>query len=77
MKATEVRLLDFLQKPTQFIIPIYQRTYSWRQPECHRLWDDILRAGGDEDIRSHFIGTIVYIQSGLYQVSRQPPVDGH
>ena len=74
MKATEARLLDFLKKPTQFVIPIYQRTYSWDQPECRQLWDDILRTGRDEDIRSHFIGTIVYIQSGLYQVSSLSPL---
>ncbi len=71
MKATEAKLLDFLKKSPQFVIPIYQRTYSWGQPECHRLWEDILRAGRGEDILSHFIGTIVYIESGLYQVSSQ------
>ncbi len=74
MKATEARLLDFLKKSPQFVIPIYQRTYSWDQPECRQLWDDILRAGHDENIRSHFLGTIVYIQSGLYQVSSQSPL---
>ena len=69
MKATEARFLDFLKKSPQFVIPIYQRTYSWDQPECRQLWDDILRAGRNENIQSHFIGTIVYIESGLYQVS--------
>ena len=29
MKATEAKLLDFLKKSPQFVIPIYQRTYSW------------------------------------------------
>ena len=29
MKATEAKLLAFLQKSPQFVIPIYQRTYSW------------------------------------------------
>jgi len=29
MKATEAKLLDFLRKSPQFVIPIYQRTYSW------------------------------------------------
>lgn len=28
MKATEAKLLSFLQKSPQFVIPIYQRTYS-------------------------------------------------
>jgi hypothetical protein len=27
MKATEAKLLDFLKKSPQFVIPIYQRTY--------------------------------------------------
>ena len=43
MKATEVKLLDFLKKSPQFVIPIYQRTYSWTEKECRQLWDDILR----------------------------------
>jgi hypothetical protein len=29
MKATEVNFLKFLKQPNQFIIPIYQRTYSF------------------------------------------------
>ena len=31
MKATEAKLLDFLKKSPQFVIPIYQRTYSWTE----------------------------------------------
>ena len=27
MKATEAKLLEFLKKSPQFVIPIYQRTY--------------------------------------------------
>ena len=45
MKATEAKLLDFLKKSPQFVIPIYQRTYSWTEKECRQLWDDILRTG--------------------------------
>ena len=74
MKATEAKLLDFLKKSPQFVIPIYQRTYSWTEPECLQLWDDILRAGGDDQINAHFIGSIVYIEKGLYQISSQSPV---
>ena len=43
MKATEAKLLEFLKKSPQFVIPIYQRTYSWTGRECTQLWDDILR----------------------------------
>jgi len=33
MKATEAKLLEFLKKTPQCIIPIYQRTYSWTERE--------------------------------------------
>lgn len=74
MKATEAKLLDFLKKSPQFVIPIYQRTYSWTERECRQLWDDILRTGRKDDVAAHFVGSIVYIEKGLYQVSSQSPL---
>jgi uncharacterized protein with ParB-like and HNH nuclease domain len=69
MKATGAKFLEFVKKSPQFIIPIYQRTYSWTEKECRQLWDDILRAGKDDTISAHFVGSIVYIEKGLYQVT--------
>ena len=74
MKATEAKLLDFLKKSPQFVIPIYQRTYSWTERECRQLWDDIIRTGSNDNISAHFVGSIVYIEKGLYQVSSQSPL---
>lgn len=74
MKATEAKLLDFLKKSPQFVIPIYQRTYSWTEKQCRQLWDDIIRAGSTDEILAHFIGSIMYIEDGLYQVSSQSPL---
>ncbi len=74
MKATEARLLDFMKKSPQFIIPIYQRNYSWTEVECTQLWEDILRTGKNDEISGHFIGSIVYIEKGLYQVTSQEPL---
>lgn len=74
MKATEAKLLDFLKKSPQFVIPIYQRTYSWTEQQCRQFWDDIMRAGSSEAIAAHFIGSVVYIEKGLYQVSSQSPL---
>ena len=65
MKATEIQLLDFLRKSAQFIIPIYQRTYSWTHKQCEQLWKDIVRSGSDDNVNGHFIGSIVYIEKGL------------
>ncbi len=74
VKATEAKLLDFLKKSPQFVIPIYQRTYSWTEKECRQLWDDILRTGSNEAVSSHFVGSIVYIEEGLYPISTQSPL---
>ena len=74
MKAAEAKMLDFLKKSPQFVIPIYQRTYSWTERECLQLWDDILRTGSNDAIAAHFIGSIVYIEKGLYQVTGISPL---
>jgi len=74
MKATEAKLLEFLKKSPQFVIPIYQRTYSWTERECQQLWDDIMRVGCRPDVPAHFVGSIVYVEAGLYQVTSQSPL---
>jgi uncharacterized protein with ParB-like and HNH nuclease domain/predicted transport protein len=74
MKATETNLLKFLQGTRQFVIPIYQRTYSWTLEQCQQLWNDIIRSGIDEDVSGHFVGSVVYIERGLYQISSVPQV---
>lgn len=74
MKATEAKLLTFLEKAPQFIIPIYQRTYSWTEKQCRQLWNDILRAGSSDAVTVHFIGSIVYVEQGLSQVIHKAPL---
>ena len=72
MKAVEANLLKFLQQPKQFVIPIYQRTYSWELAQCQQIWRDILRVGKDADATGHFIGSVVYIAKGIYVTSSVP-----
>lgn len=74
MKATEAKLLEFIKKSPQFVIPIYQRTYSWSKRECRQLWDDIVRTGENKGINAHFVGSIVYIEKGLYSITSQSPL---
>lgn len=71
MKAKETNLFQYLRKPAQFIIPIYQRQYSWTYPECEQLWADVYRTGKN-DLPGHFVGSIVYIERGLYSHSDVP-----
>ena len=79
MKASECGLLDCISKPEQFVVPIYQRSYSWTRENCNQLLRDIIRAGENDHVSTHFIGAIVYIEKGLSQVSRKEPnliIDG-
>ena len=74
MKAKETMVLEFLQNSSQFIIPIYQRTYSWELEQCQQLWDDVMRAGKSNSASVHFVGSIVYVAEGLSTVSLQAPL---
>ncbi len=62
MKANETKLLNFLQSSKQYVIPIYQRTYSWLESECDQLWRDILNAGQNDQQFVHFVGSVVHIE---------------
>ncbi|WP_187938354.1 DUF262 and DUF1524 domain-containing protein [Helicobacter pylori] len=68
MKAGEVTLLEFFEQnqTNQFVIPIYQRLYSWEKEQCKQLWDDIIKTGGNDQIEGHFIGSIVFVHDGIY-----------
>jgi uncharacterized protein with ParB-like and HNH nuclease domain/predicted transport protein len=66
--------LDFLKKSPQFVIPIYQRKYAWTEKDCRQLWDDIVRTGENDQVDAHFIGSIVYVQQGLYRVTTPSPL---
>ncbi len=74
MKATEAKLLDFLKKSPQFVIPIYQRTYSWDEKQCRQLWDDIIRAGSNDSVAVHFVGSIVYIDKADANITTWEPL---
>lgn len=78
MKATEANLLDLMGvAKMQFVIPVYQRIYSWSVKECEVLWDDVMRAGRDGV--SHFVGSMLYIpesESSATSISRVLLIDG-
>ncbi len=74
MNASQANLLKFLHNAQQFVIPIYQRNYSWRPEECRQLWTDVMQAGRSDTVTSHFIGSIVYVERGLSTVTDQEPL---
>lgn len=54
----------------QFIIPVYQRTYSWGNEQCQRLWDDIV-AMQEGNLKGHFVGSIVNVAEQAMPTSIQ------
>src|SRR5258708_32243118 len=74
MKAQENQFLTFLNGKKQFIIPIYQRTYSWTREQCEQFWNDIVRTATDNQSTTHFVGSIVYIQHGLFMAGGVMPL---
>ncbi len=64
MQAGETTLNKLLNTSRQFIIPIFQRNYSWQIKQQFQLWKDILRASNFSEKQNHFIGSIVYIDMG-------------
>lgn len=59
MQAKETKLQDIIEGTKQYVIPLFQRTYSWTIKEWETLWKDILELCQAENPRSHFIGSIV------------------
>lgn len=76
MRANDGSFLRLLDGTKQFTLPIFQRRYSWGKAQCEQLWDDVLRVGESENIRSHFLGSIVSIGDGSPTVPEFRVIDG-
>ncbi|MGL2855587.1 GmrSD restriction endonuclease domain-containing protein [Helicobacter pylori] len=78
MKADATTLLGFFEENqnNQFVIPIYQRLYSWEKEQCEQLWDDIIKIGGNDKMNGHFIGSILYVLDGNTHSSPLLIIDG-
>ncbi|RVY69205.1 DUF262 and DUF1524 domain-containing protein [Helicobacter pylori] len=78
MKADATTLLGFFEENqnNQFVIPIYQRLYSWKKEQCEQLWDDIIKIGGNDQMNGHFIGSILYVRVDATHSSPLLIIDG-
>jgi predicted transport protein len=64
MKALDRPFTKIINGTTQFVIPVFQRDYSWTEAECEQLWSDILAIAADHNDRGHFLGSVVYVSTG-------------
>lgn len=61
LSAEQKDLLSIFNIQQQYIIPSYQRAYSWEYDECYQLYNDIMEAfQGKQD---YFIGNLVIAKS--------------
>ncbi len=59
MKATETRLRVLLEGQKHFVVPLFQRPYSWQRNDWETLWNDIIETYRDQSAGGHFLGSIV------------------
>ena len=59
MKASETKLQRVIEGTNQYVVPLFQRKYSWDTKEWNTLWEDLVELYEEEQPRSHFIGSIV------------------
>ena len=60
MDAHKGNIYEILNGNKQFLIPVYQRFYSWDIDQCRRLWNDIVEMQ-KQGKAGHFVGSIVNI----------------
>ena len=66
MKAAGITLQDILHSPAQFVIPVFQRYYVWKEKNWEQLWDDLtLLLEKPDEKRRHFMGSIVCVPQSL------------
>jgi len=59
LKAIDRTLSRILHSGDQYVIPAFQRYYSWGKENWDKLWDDVVELYADESTKAHFMGSIV------------------
>lgn len=61
MKAHETKLQHIIEGTNQYVVPLFQRPYSWDRKEWTTLWEDLLALCESAGQKNHFMGSIVTI----------------
>jgi uncharacterized protein with ParB-like and HNH nuclease domain len=59
MNANEAKLQPILEGTKQYVVPLFQRPYSWEKEQWGRLWEDLKELCEESNPRTHFMGSIV------------------
>lgn len=76
LSAEQKTVIKIFKIDEQYIIPAYQRPYSWEYDECFTLYSDIMESFDDkEGSEDYFIGNIVIAKSNVDK-SKLEVIDG-
>lgn len=59
MKASETKFQPIIEGTKQYVVPLFQRAYSWDKKDWELLWEDLVYLCENNEPKSHFIGSIV------------------
>lgn len=59
MQAGEEKLREFIEGKKQYIVPVFQRHYSWHKKQWQQLWSDVIELAISGNKYPHFFGPIV------------------
>lgn len=76
MDANKGYLVRFLNgNDKKFVIPVYQRAYSWKKSDCELLLSDLVSVY-EKGSETHFFGSIVYVANNLAGYTEYIIIDG-
>lgn len=74
MDASPRRIVELITGAgTRFVVPVFQRPYSWDEENCRQLWEDILSVGRGAGA-PHFTGSVVWVQQGTMSAGGITPL---
>lgn len=59
MQASETTIRKLIEGSKQYVIPLFQRPYSWNQKHWSTLWQDVMELVDEPARRPHFFGSTV------------------
>ncbi len=75
LEAKQQTIFDIFNGNSKYIIPPYQRAYSWDEEQCSELFEDIKNSFLNENDEGYFIGNIVIAKSNEIKNSSEV-IDG-
>ena len=80
MKADPFQIGDVLKDPKRFVVPIYQRTYAWKEKPHLETFFDQVEAKAEERLKGnggfpHYMGALLVIPRGAYAFGRMQVLD--